>query len=321
MHSVSRRNLILVLFSSDIVWSHDTPTPESQWIQSRTENFVRHLKNCERQTDAVRTQAGQECIKYGLVLSPNRRRRHEEFTADGALTPSSTHSSTLPISPLIFMGPSPNASPGPILNSSFYPPHYSPISPQEPGPSTGFRSLSVSSAGGISARASPMLSYAGPPAAKRPRTSSGLIRHSSHQELPVWSSTQQQRFASWIARITASCGFPFLWVENPEWIGFCREFIPGAKSINRQSLADRWIPAEVEKYRNAAKENSKGSFVTIQCDGWSGVNFHHYIAFVITTDKREVGVCFYRTSAFPYIQRFLDIHCACSRRIIGAENC
>jgi hypothetical protein len=32
----------------------------------------------------------------------------------------------------------------------------------------------------------------------------------------------------------------------------------------------------------------KGTLATLQCDGWSGVNSHHFLAFMITTSNREV---------------------------------
>jgi len=75
---------------------------------------------------------------------------------------------------------------------------------------------------------------------KQPRTSYGYSRRASRSlsrapsqpELPWWSSATQARFASLMAHITASCGFPFLWVENLEWISFCNEFVPGAQPIS-----------------------------------------------------------------------------------------
>ncbi|KAF8883954.1 hypothetical protein BD779DRAFT_1414713, partial [Infundibulicybe gibba] len=134
-----------------------------------------------------------------------------------------------------------------------------------------------------------------PPAKRQRRVSTrqvastpGISRRSSNQNLPLWSSSHQERFARRLARITASCGFPFSWVNNPEWIGFCNKFVPGAEPVSRKMLANKWIPDEVERYRNMGRERSKNTLATIQCDGWSGINFHHFIAFIITTSLREV---------------------------------
>jgi len=51
----------------------------------------------------------------------------------------------------------------------------------------------------------------------------------------------------------------------------------------------KYIPMEAKKFRDAAISRSRGLEVTIQCDGWSGINFHHYLAFMITTSSREVS--------------------------------
>ncbi|KAF8164061.1 ribonuclease H-like domain-containing protein [Pholiota molesta] len=80
-----------------------------------------------------------------------------------------------------------------------------------------------------------------------------------------------------IDAITASCGFPYRWVENPEWVKFLNEFLPLARHLSR-----------LAQYRNDAKTRCAGTLATMQCDGWSGINFHHFLAFMITTSKREV---------------------------------
>ncbi|KIK20361.1 hypothetical protein PISMIDRAFT_24210 [Pisolithus microcarpus 441] len=93
-----------------------------------------------------------------------------------------------------------------------------------------------------------------------------------------------------MAWITASCGFPFSWVENLEWLGFLQEFIPQAEPVKRQSLANHWIPMEVAKFCREAKNHSQGLEGTLQYDGWSGINFHHFIAFMLTTSRHEVDI-------------------------------
>ncbi|THU78266.1 hypothetical protein K435DRAFT_824147 [Dendrothele bispora CBS 962.96] len=56
----------------------------------------------------------------------------------------------------------------------------------------------------------------------------------------------------------SSASFPLSWVENPEWLAF----FPSRK-------------------QDAAKHD-----VSVSCDGWSGENKHHYIAFMITVDRK-----------------------------------
>ncbi|KAF8876093.1 ribonuclease H-like domain-containing protein, partial [Infundibulicybe gibba] len=83
----------------------------------------------------------------------------------------------------------------------------------------------------------------------------------------------QARFNSMIARITASCGFPFLWVENPEWLRF------------------------VKSYRAMAKLDCKGQNSTLQYDGWTGINNHHFLVFQMSVSNRTIHtVCVIDTS-------------------------
>lgn len=116
-----------------------------------------------------------------------------------------------------------------------------------------------------------------------------MSRQSSVVSDAPWSSSHQQRFETRVARVTASANFPLSWIENPEWLAFLDEFLPGAISPTRKVLTSRIIPAEVQKIRRAAMKQTEGCEVTLQCDGWSGINNHHYIAFMMTTSKREVN--------------------------------
>ncbi|KAH8991817.1 hypothetical protein EDB86DRAFT_2779880, partial [Lactarius hatsudake] len=47
---------------------------------------------------------------------------------------------------------------------------------------------------------------------------------------PTWSDARQARFEEQVTRITAAAGFPLSWVENPEWLDFCNDFVLQAKS-------------------------------------------------------------------------------------------
>lgn len=91
-----------------------------------------------------------------------------------------------------------------------------------------------------------------------------------------------------MANITASCGFSFNWVENQAVRSFMNEFFPFANSISSYQLSNRIVPREVERFRQAAKNRCRGSDVTLQTDGWTGINFHYLVAFMITTANREV---------------------------------
>ncbi|KAF9528609.1 hypothetical protein CPB83DRAFT_766516 [Crepidotus variabilis] len=127
------------------------------------------------------------------------------------------------------------------------------------------------------------------PSRKRPRASHSLSRQQSQVPIrPPFTETDQERLGARVARITASCGFPFRWVENEEWLAFLAEFIPGATPISRRQLSGQYIPQEVAKIRARAKEAAHHKLATLQLDGWGGINFHHFLAFMITTQDRKL---------------------------------
>ncbi|KAI0816846.1 hypothetical protein BC628DRAFT_1279078, partial [Trametes gibbosa] len=87
-----------------------------------------------------------------------------------------------------------------------------------------------------------------------------------------------------LARLTASCGWSMTWVENSEWLEFCTEFIPEATIPSRKVLRNRLIPAEVKKSRALAQAACRGQLGTLQCDGFTALNQHHLLAFMISVN-------------------------------------
>lgn len=140
---------------------------------------------------------------------------------------------------------------------------------------------------------SPALSESSfPELSKQRRVSHAASSHSrpgTAAGLPVWTAGHQERYESCIARLTASANFPLAWVENPEWLAFCDKFVAGATSPTRKVLTNRIIPAELHKIRQQAMKTTLGCEATIQCDGWTALNTHHYIAFMVTTSTRQVN--------------------------------
>lgn len=129
---------------------------------------------------------------------------------------------------------------------------------------------------------------------KRPRALGQQSRQTSISE-PVqvsWSDSQHARFEWWIARLTASCGFPLSWVENPIWLAFCAEYIPQAIVPSRKVLTKRIIPTEVKRLRASHCAKWVGNFAMLQQDGWTGMNHHHFSAFM-TTIARQVSGLYY----------------------------
>ncbi|CDO74573.1 hypothetical protein BN946_scf184771.g9 [Trametes cinnabarina] len=96
--------------------------------------------------------------------------------------------------------------------------------------------------------------------------------------------------------LTASAGLPFSWIENPVWLSFCDEFLPSAKVPSRTTLSRRLLRDEVKLFRAQAITRTAGANATLQADGWTGINNHHLVAFMLT-GKREVhAVCVVDTS-------------------------
>jgi hypothetical protein len=104
-----------------------------------------------------------------------------------------------------------------------------------------------------------------------------------------WTPAFQERFETHMANITASCGLSLNWIENQAVRNFINEFFPLANPISSYQLANRVIPREVEKFRQAAKNRCHGSHSTLQTDGWTGINFRYLLAFMITTSNREAS--------------------------------
>jgi len=86
-------------------------------------------------------------------------------------------------------------------------------------------------------------------------------------------------------RLTASAGLPLSWVENPEWLSFCTEFIPSAKSPSWKVLTRRLLPRTLTEFQSQAKQRAAGHNATASCDGWTGENSHHYITFMVIVGK------------------------------------
>ncbi|KIO14642.1 hypothetical protein M404DRAFT_5864 [Pisolithus tinctorius Marx 270] len=85
-----------------------------------------------------------------------------------------------------------------------------------------------------------------------------------------------------MTNITASCGFPFNWVENQAVRDFLDDLLPYASHLSSYQLTNHVIPQQASYYQQAAKDASKGCQGTLQTDNWAGINFHHLVAFMIT---------------------------------------
>lgn len=101
-----------------------------------------------------------------------------------------------------------------------------------------------------------------------------------------WGANRKKLYENRILRLTASAGFPLSWVDNPEWQTFREEFLFGSPNISRKVLTQRILREVVDEFRKATKEEVRGKEVTMQSDGWTGLNHHHLLAFMVTAEKK-----------------------------------
>ena len=102
------------------------------------------------------------------------------------------------------------------------------------------------------------------PVLKRPRLPSSHQRAHSVGFHPsaggvqavVQSAAYQDWFATHLARITASCNFPTLWVNSKAVQDFIENMLPAAIPVSSYQLAHRYIPQELRKFQENAKERS-----------------------------------------------------------------
>lgn len=253
--------------------------PGRGWQASATQMLINHLKGCSLQPDEIKQAA--EAYSAQKTCSPYRRSsasstfpQHQMGHRSVPGTSTFVSDQMAPLSLQTGTLFAPPASYSPAMSPMFL------NTPSElPSPS------SVPSPA-LSELALPTLTSW----RRISRTSSRVMsRQSSVAPETLWSPSHQQRFKTRVARLTASANFSISWVENPEWLALLDEFIPSAISPTRKVLTNRIIPAEVQRIRHVSMNKTEGCEVTLQCDGWTGLNNHHYIAFMMTTGKQEVS--------------------------------
>ena len=106
--------------------------------------------------------------------------------------------------------------------------------------------------------------------------------------LAEWTPNRQNTFNTRLGRLTASTGFQVSWIENPEFILFCQEFVnPAANVPSQKAMTHRILPTIKREFRKKAQASIKrGSKATIQGDGWSAINEHHLNVFIMTVEQK-----------------------------------
>jgi hypothetical protein len=246
------------------------------WIASATSTALNHLRVCTLVSEDVRSTAEEaRAGKYASDSPTSRRRRREHPDMLQPAMPSISFNAPGPLS---------MAGPSMLPNDPNIPQDYEwggSISRQSP--LMQYSSLQNSPAPSESGS-----SYSNSRAPTRSNSFSTQYHRQSNVIDPAlhWSREKQKSFDTHIARMTASAGFPLSWVDNPEWIDFCTEFLPAAKLPSRKTLTRRLLPAAIEELCTSARATAKGHEATLQADGWTGVNNHHLLAFMITADGK-----------------------------------
>lgn len=307
---------IQIKYNSNVVWSYGaygesrSRDPRCPWIQGRAETMVIHLRNCNRQPDNVRLQAEEQAVARGWIQAPSMSVTQPPQVAippppqpiitvqipEHLGNPPSSNSPLTPFLPPFQLSSLGNLSvvdPA-LISSGSLGPLYSPSATPVVSPIPGSILLPSGSAPGSRSGTPITENPPVPPALKRRRVSSNRLPSGTPPPVPgmvmqPWSFAQQERFERHIANITASCGFPFSWVENQAVREFLDDLLPNAAHLSSYQLTNRVVPQQVSHYQQAAKNASRGCEGTLQTDGWTGVNFHHFVAFVVTTVRRKVS--------------------------------
>lgn len=308
-------------------------------MSSHTKTMANHLILCPFQSEETKNRVLTHKEKYSdSARSPNRQRTLPPMLYNSSVP---GPSSLTPAQPLPFSDPfqilpagSSSVSGAPTgtyisLNSPTIPHSQLPrmdqrFQPYPQGaysrsgtPSDLVSSLSFASESIHPSESASQIAYHRSGPSSRPPSQLGR-RRGSHIMLPpnvpgellvpVWSPARVKAFEHRILRLTASAGFPLSWIENPEFHAFQDEFIPGSPHISRKVLTKRILREVVTEFREAVKQKTAGKEATIQSDGWTGINNHHLVAFMITADKKvHAGACV--MMSLTYLIYTIGPHC------------
>jgi hypothetical protein len=276
------------------VWSKEHRETGRGWLLSASSTLLRHLRDCEHQASDIQEKARQS---HGNRRAGTDRPTHQRVHSHPPRLDSGVEA------PLDYLrdftetfggaGPSrrshPNPSPldspwpaeSPAIASGSLPPSF--VAPPSQGPGTPLSETSSFSL--------PTPSDVLPLSRSLSRTRSRgpSVPHASWVASIPWTQARQKLFEERVALLTVSAGLPLAWVDNNNWRILVQDFIPGANSFSRKVLTTRLIPSVAKKFRAQAQTAVKGLEATLQADGWTGLNNHHLIAFMITVEGKVRG--------------------------------
>ena len=162
-----------------------------------------------------------------------------------------------------------------------------------------FPTLPHTNALGFYPQLSPNISPSHTPSRPPSSMSSYPQGHSaSRPQSQLSSNFDQHKFNVQIGRMTIAAGLPLSWTDNPEARSVFHIFFPWAQLPSQKTLSRSILPALQTSLRAQSQKETKGTKCTLQCDGWTGINMHHLIAFMITIWPK---VCIFMVFIFCHV--------------------
>ncbi|CAA7262561.1 unnamed protein product [Cyclocybe aegerita] len=119
---------------------------------------------------------------------------------------------------------------------------------------------------------------------KKGKQKASVIQSAQVVKPVPWTPEEKREWEEMLVQLTASADFSLSWVKNPVWEAIRDKFIPQAPVVMWKVLTNR-LHHLANDIRTKVKTKVEGKEVTLQGDGWTGLNNHHLIAFMVTCDK------------------------------------
>ncbi|SJK98740.1 uncharacterized protein ARMOST_02009 [Armillaria ostoyae] len=271
-----------------------------EWLRARADTLLKHLRDCPRQPPAVCDRARNELESR----SPVKHMRCPPMPVN-----------MIPTHPFQLSHPTPSHPTSSFISPGLYPESTGLLSHPDIGPLISQPSSSSSSflAPHSSLSRAPSVAPSDSVSAVGSRRSLYSLDDESLEHFPSKRARHSiSRQASFTLKRLSSAGFSLSWVENPEWIAFCEDFIPAAKVPSRKVVTNHLLSTTLDAMRASVRHEAAGQSITAQCDGWSGENHHHYIAFMVTVNGKVQTVLVHdasneRKTAAKLFERMIEV--------------
>lgn len=294
-----------------LVADWDVPSSgDHKWIAGRAETMENHLRFCTSQPDNVqelaerthntkqqwklhKSLAQSDVTGAAPIAGPSRLPQISTPSLPASTSPFFCHPDLHTASP--FSLASLSTLPSPSSEALLCPPSSTFLAAHIPLPPSRSVSPSASHCFYSASSVAPSLSHQSSVSYMDPLDFTAWYLFSLQQ----WTALRQEHFEQGLMRITASCGFPLTWVMNPEVLLFMQEFVHAAAVVpTHYTLTCRILPgslADLHAKRDKAIAELNNCNSTLQFDGWTALNHHHYDAFMLSLDSqvcRHVFYCF-----------------------------